>query len=493
MRTGLMIVIALTVALLVVAPMVAVPEIEADLAARSAAALQDQGNPWASVSAQGRTITVGGAAPDVPARDAALAAVSAVRGVGDVVDATTSLPPPAADYAITLTRTASGVSLGGNAPDRGAIDILLAAIQGVDASATVDEGIAVESGTPVEGWQDLSALVVEQGSRLLAGQASISMDGIVIEGSVGSDAELAAIEDGLADVTALPVRIEVAVEQPRTYALALTRDANGLVLAGEVPDAATRDALIALAERQSVPAVESALLTIMPGVAVPDWDSMARALVRHVGSMHEGHAELAPGRLTVAGVVVDPAMAAMMQTALTTIFGADDDMVVSIDIRTLDPPQSQGTRPPDVTDLMAYAEETPIPEMSEDERLDAGACQGVLNALTSDARIGFLADGATLDPASLTLLEAIARTLRGCPETNTEVSGHTDSTGDPAADEALSQRRAEAVVDYLVLRGVNRERLVAAGYGDQLPVADNATEAGRVRNRRIEFLVELIP
>lgn len=69
------------------------------------------------------------------------------------------------------------------------------------------------------------------------------------------------------------------------------------------------------------------------------------------------------------------------------------------------------------------------------------------------------------------------------------VGGHTDSTGNAAANKALSQRRAQAVVDYLVSKGVDASKLVAQGHGSENPVADNKTEEGRFKNRRIEFSV----
>ena len=70
-----------------------------------------------------------------------------------------------------------------------------------------------------------------------------------------------------------------------------------------------------------------------------------------------------------------------------------------------------------------------------------------------------------------------------------EVSGHTDSTGSTTANQTLSQTRAKSVVDYLVAHGVAQSRITSTGYGGTKPVASNATEEGRAKNRRIEFRV----
>ena len=70
-----------------------------------------------------------------------------------------------------------------------------------------------------------------------------------------------------------------------------------------------------------------------------------------------------------------------------------------------------------------------------------------------------------------------------------EVGGHTDSQGADASNLSLSQKRAEAVVDYMVLAGIDRARLIAKGYGESQPIAENTTKEGRARNRRTEFVI----
>ena len=104
--------------------------------------------------------------------------------------------------------------------------------------------------------------------------------------------------------------------------------------------------------------------------------------------------------------------------------------------------------------------------------------------------VNFPTAGAEIPPDSLPLIrEAAARLRQLPPGTVIEVSGHTDNTGDPEINRTLSQRRAEAVRAGLVADGVPADQLVAKGYGSDQPVADNATEDGRFRNRRIEYRV----
>jgi OOP family OmpA-OmpF porin len=77
--------------------------------------------------------------------------------------------------------------------------------------------------------------------------------------------------------------------------------------------------------------------------------------------------------------------------------------------------------------------------------------------------------------------------LRRHPDLIVEIAGHTDSKGSDSYNQALSQRRAEAVREELVAHGINASNLTARGYGESDPVADNATEEGREQNRRVEL------
>ncbi|HJS46615.1 MAG TPA: OmpA family protein, partial [Gemmatimonadales bacterium] len=104
-------------------------------------------------------------------------------------------------------------------------------------------------------------------------------------------------------------------------------------------------------------------------------------------------------------------------------------------------------------------------------------------------RLTFETGAARIRPESAEQLDNIAAILRAWPAARFKVGGYTDSTGDRAANQRLSQARADAVRDALVAKGIAGDRLEAEGYGDQYPVGDNATEAGREQNRRIALRV----
>lgn len=84
------------------------------------------------------------------------------------------------------------------------------------------------------------------------------------------------------------------------------------------------------------------------------------------------------------------------------------------------------------------------------------------------------------------VLQAMVVIFKEYPRANFTIEGHTDSVGSKATNQKLSERRANAVRDYLIANGIDANRLTAAGYGEDKPIASNATRAGRAGNRRVE-------
>ena len=109
-----------------------------------------------------------------------------------------------------------------------------------------------------------------------------------------------------------------------------------------------------------------------------------------------------------------------------------------------------------------------------------------------------LPEGVTFDVGSYNLkpefratLDKVADSLKQYPDSLIDVYGHTDSTGSEAYNQTLSENRARTVANYLQMQGVNPARIRSQGYGETMPVADNATDEGRRKNRRVE--IKIVP
>lgn len=103
--------------------------------------------------------------------------------------------------------------------------------------------------------------------------------------------------------------------------------------------------------------------------------------------------------------------------------------------------------------------------------------------------VNFEFNSAKLEVNAQRLLDRVGQSLLDSPTFTVELQGHTDNLGSDAYNLILSQDRANAVKAYLIGKGVEPERIVARGYGERQPVADNSTEEGRTRNRRVEMKV----
>ncbi|MEW6586589.1 MAG: OmpA family protein [Nitrospirota bacterium] len=102
--------------------------------------------------------------------------------------------------------------------------------------------------------------------------------------------------------------------------------------------------------------------------------------------------------------------------------------------------------------------------------------------------INFDTGKSIIKPESKPIIDQIIEMLKSNPELKISVEGHTDDVGDPKSNKTLSDDRAKAVMTAIVGRGIDAKRLSAVGYGQDKPIADNKTEEGRARNRRVELV-----
>ncbi|HBX55107.1 MAG TPA: hypothetical protein DEH10_06920 [Pseudomonas sp.] len=205
--------------------------------------------------------------------------------------------------------------------------------------------------------------------------------------------------------------------------------------------------------RKAVPLIlASSFLTGCAGLQKTDWPMCAA--VGGVGGAALGAIE--SSTWAGGGALVGAGMAA----AYCWVHGAGQEEVVMVE--------------------EVVVEETVAPEPAEAVRVEL------------DVKFDF--DKAQVKEESYGDIKNLADFMKQYPQTTTVVEGHTDSVGSDAYNQGLSERRASAVRDVLVNQyGVGGDRVNAAGYGETQPVADNATDAGRAINRRVEAEVEARP
>ena len=430
--------------------------LESDLAARSGTALKDTVLDKTRVAVEGRDVTLAADAFSEDGRRGAVALVEAVPGVRLVNDET-RLVPEAKPFVWSAERDVVRVTLGGSAPlpaTKGRmLEVARASLGGVEV---VDQ-MSLARGAPPR-FDNAAQLLIEQIAKLKDGKITISDSNVTLSGMArdlgGREAIAAALKN-------LPEGFKVAndIKAP-PYVFQAYKDpvAVTLTLSGYVPDNNAHAALVAAAGRKFFN--EKVVDNLKASVGAPS--GFAAAVVPALGAL----SRLSTGTLVVSDREVKLSGDALYDTAATQVrAGPGKDF-----------PQG-----------FQYKAEISVKPAAAP--VDGTVCQQLFSELLSKGSIRFEPARAVIDPDSAGLLDRLIETALRCPAAMIEIAGHTDTDGDDASNQALSEKRAQAVADYLVKAGLPPDRFTAVGYGSTQPVAGNDTDEGKAQNRRIEFLV----
>ena len=322
-------------------------------------------------------------------------------------------------------------------------------------------------GVPSPAWPQVTASALEAMQQVETGTLTVSDLDVRLEagaevadfGSVASQLRSALPSEF--KLTALQADAQAVEPEAGPAEFTTTRSPEGLVqLRGRVADDLSRTAILSLA--RALFGTDHVSASVEVAEPTPTgWGPEILASLDALSRLNHGVANVAEDGISVTGVSgnadAPSAVARLLSGRLGE--GADYDIDISYDKR-LD---------------AALALPTP------DE------CVDQVNAILSERQITFDPGSATIDPASRDSVDAIAEIVGKCESVRMEVGGFTDSQGREEMNKALSQSRAEAVLAALLARRVPVGDLTAVGYGEADPIADNASEAGREANRRIEF------
>jgi outer membrane protein OmpA-like peptidoglycan-associated protein len=204
----------------------------------------------------------------------------------------------------------------------------------------------------------------------------------------------------------------------------------------------------------------------------------------------------------------DRAVAAVRVEKMQTIFGYQppatrvtrrvplpgEEGLPAIDAKPADPLQPVDPAIRLVPESPPAKPDPPVPATATPTLADPSppmqTCDQLMADILDRSHIEFANASAAIGASSKDLLDEIAKAAASCPG-GMRIEGHTDARGRPEFNKTLSQRRAEAVREALVSRGVAAERVLAEGFGPDKPLADNTSDEGRARNRRIE--IKIIP
>jgi OOP family OmpA-OmpF porin len=431
--------------------------LEADLAARSTAALNDAVLDKKQIVVEGRDVTFAADAFSEDGRRGAVASVAAVPGVRLVND-DTRLVPEAKPFVWSAERDVVRVTLGGSAPLPASKSKLLEAAHAALGTVEVADQMNLARGAPPR-FDNAALLLIDQIGKLKEGKISISDNKISLSGMARELGGREAIAAGLKN---LPEGFSIAANEIKAppYIFQAYKDpvAVTLTLTGYVPDNNVHAALVAAASRKFFNEKVVDNLKASVGAA----SGFASAVAPALGAL----SRLSTGTLVVTDREVKLSGDAFYDAAAVQIrSGLGKDF-----------PQGWQFKP----EISVKPAAAPV---------DATVCQQLFSDLLGKGTIRFESGRSVIDADSAGLLDRLIETALRCPSANIEIAGHTDGDGEDAYNQALSEKRAQSVVDYLVKAGLPADRFAAVGYGSTQPIASNETDEGKAQNRRIEFVV----
>lgn len=305
-------------------------------------------------------------------------------------------------------------------------------------------------------------------------RVQVTGNDIQVLGDVPDGSSLSTIDALIGTIEGVgEVRVDVRVIEPggestieitgRT--ISIVWDRSTVTIQGDVSDSATRQTMLATLTREFRGDVDSEGLQLIEGLTSESaWLATVDSVIGDAGRL------LSEGEITINpdGVM---AIAGEMETRQerSDLLASIEERLASVDF--------------EFVSGLTLAEAPPPPPRQQvielQENLD-----DLIEGKVVEFEVG--RDVITVDGEAL--LDEIFDAMQRFPDVPVEIAGHADSQGSADANLDLSVRRAQAVLQYLVAKGAVAGRFVVNGYGETRPVADNTTEEGRQRNRRIEFI-----
>src|SRR3954468_3873104 len=432
--------------------------LEADLAARSSSVLKGTVLDKTRIDVSGRDVTFAADAFSEDGRSSAVGSVETVPGVRLGNDES-RLVPEAKPFVWSAERDVAKVTLGGNSPLPASKAKLVEAARASVGGVEVVDQMHLARGAPPR-FDSAALLLLDQIGKLKDGKITISDTKVSLAGMArdlgGREAIAAALKN-------LPEGFSVAANEIKAppYIFQAYKDpvAVTVTLTGYVPDNNVHAALAAAAGRKFFN--EKVVDNLKASVGAPA--GFASAVVPALGAL----SRLSTGTLVVSDREVKLSGDALYEAAAGQIrAGLGKDF-----------PQGWQFK----ADISVKPQAAPV---------DATVCQQLFADLLAKARIRFESGRGDISQDSLGLLDRLIETALRCPSANIEIAGHTDADGDQTFNQALSEKRAQAVAEYLVRAGLPADHFTAVGYGSTQPLTGNDTDEGKAQNRRIEFVVK---
>lgn len=354
--------------------------------------------------------------------------------------------------------------------DRARGRILTAARRaGVPGTPACTQGL----GAPSPRWAEAAEVVIAALTELGAGSVTISdVDVSLIAAPTVTQADfdrvIGELTARLPDVFSLKATLTPrpqaeGVQGPAQFTATLSPE-GAVQLRGRLADERMRDAADAFARARFGASNVYVAARLDDGLPT-GWGTRVLAGLASLAELASGSVLVEPERVQIRGVTGNQGARAEIARLLSDRLGQGADFTVDVTYdERLDPARG-------------------LPSPQE--------CLALATQVLDRRQVGFAPGKAEISPDTSGVIDDLAEALADCAGAPLEIGGHTDSQGRAESNLTLSRQRAEAVLTALAARGLDTSAMTAQGYGAAEPIADNATEEGRVANRRIAF--RLVP
>ncbi len=322
-------------------------------------------------------------------------------------------------------------------------------------------------GVPTPTWGDAAESAIAAVAELGAGTITFSNADVTLVASEGTDQRkfdrvVGELEAELPDVFALyavlPETPDPSTGPPEF--LAILSPEGQVQLRGRVSDENLRNMADSFARARFGSNSVYTAARVVPDLPA-DWGARVLTALEALATLSNGAVTVTPNTVIVTGDTGDPDASGEIARILAAKLGEEANFDINVSYREqLDPVAALPT---------------------------ADECEAEIGAILQSGKITFEPGNATIDGSALGTMDAIAELLQKCGDLRLEIQGHTDSQGREEMNLALSQARAQSVLNELQARRVLTSSFTAKGYGETQPIAENDTEEGREANRRIEF------
>lgn len=360
--------------------------------------------------------------------------------------------------------TDGSVLLAGMIPSEAAREALMSYARARFPQGVVDR-MSVARNVPPGDWVSAAKVSLDTLSQLQDGRANANGDKFNVTGSAASreiarvaEENLRIMPKGFRGQPNISSPRPPGIESPYVWSAIMDGMRKPIILNGYVPDTETQLSIIEYAESIFKQRIVDRMV-VARGVPSGDWHGSVKSTLTALASLQTGRVDARDLEFTVTGVAPTQQVADNARAKVSELAG---DYLGAAELTVAPPPKVQAV----------------------------DQCQALFDSALTGTTINFETSKAKISNDSFELLDRLGVAAKRCSAFNITIAGHTDSVGSEVLNQRLSERRAQAVVDYLIEGGVAAGQMSARGFGESNPIGDNSTSEGRAQNRRIEFTIE---